>query len=162
MTIPKQTAGLLAWLAVTFAAAAIGGIASSSAGSFYEQLNRPAWAPASSLFAPVWTVLYFLQAVGAWIVWRAGGFRAAARPLTLYLVQLVANSLWTWLFFAWRQGALALAEIVVLWVLIVATIVGFWRIRPLAGALLLPYLAWVTFAAALTYSVWQLNPRILG
>ena len=162
MPIAKQVAGLLAWLVVSFAAAAVGGIASANAGSLYEQLNRPPWAPPASLFAPVWTILYLLQAVSAWLVWRARGFRGGAVPLILFLVQLVANALWTWLFFAWRQGALALAEIILLWVLILATIVGFWRIRALAGALLVPYLLWVTFATALTYAIWQRNPGLLG
>ena len=160
--IATQTAGLLAWVVVSFAAAAIGSIASANSGVFYQQLNRPSWAPPASLFAPVWTVLYLLQAFGAWLVWRARGFRGAAVPLTLFLVQLAANALWTWLFFAWRQGALALAEILLLWILIVATIIGFWRVRPLAGALLVPYLLWVSFATALTYAIWQLNPGLLG
>ena len=162
MTIAKQIAGLVAWLAVTFAAAAVGSVASANAGSFYEQLSRPTWAPPAWLFAPVWTVLYLLQAIGAWLIWRARGFRGAVGPLSLFLVQLAANALWTWLFFAWRQGGLALAEIIVLWVLILATMIGFWRIRALAGALLLPYLLWVTFATALTYAMWRLNLQLLS
>ncbi|NUM78982.1 tryptophan-rich sensory protein [candidate division KSB1 bacterium] len=82
--------------------------------------------------------------------------------LLLFLIQLAVNALWTWLFFVWRQGALAFIEIVILWALILATIVAFWRVRPLAGILLLPYLAWVTFAAALTYATWRLNPQLLA
>jgi tryptophan-rich sensory protein len=100
--------------------------------------------------------------IAAWLVWRAGGFRAARTALGLFLVQLVLNALWSWLFFGWHLGALAFADIVLLWVLIVATLVAFWRIRALAGALLIPYLLWVGFASMLNYSVWQLNPRILG
>ena len=100
--------------------------------------------------------------IAAWLVWRVGGFRAARLALTLFLVQLALNALWTWLFFSWHRGALAFAEILVLWVLIVATLIAFWRIRPLAGALLILYLLWVSFASALTYTVWQLNPQILG
>ena len=130
--------------------------------TFYQQLVRPDWAPPAWLFAPVWTVLYSLIGVAAWLVWRVGGFRAARTALTLFLVQLVVNALWSWLFFGWHLGGLALADILVLWVLIVATIVAFWRVAPLAGALLIPYLLWVSFAAALNHSVWQLNPRILG
>lgn len=158
----KQILGLVGWLALSFLTAAIGGGASVRAGDFYTQLARPGWAPPSWLFGPVWTVLYVLMGIAAWMVWRERGFGAARSALTLFLVQLALNALWTWLFFVWRQGALAFAEIVLLWILIVATLVAFWRARPLAGALLVPYLVWVTFAAALTWAVWRLNPAILG
>lgn len=164
MTLPrrKQIIGLVAWLAVSFIVAAIGSAASIQAGPFYTQLIRPEWAPAPNLFGPVWTILYALMGIAAWLVWRVGGFRAARTALTLFLVQLVVNALWSWLFFGWHLGGLAFADIVPLWVLIVATLIAFWRVRPLAGALLIPYLLWVSFASALNYSVWQLNPQILG
>ena len=100
--------------------------------------------------------------IAAWLVWRVGGFRAAKSALTLFLVQLALNALWSWLFFGWHWGAFAFADILLLWALIVATLISFWRIRPLAGALLVPYLLWVSFASALNYSVWQLNPQVLG
>jgi tryptophan-rich sensory protein len=100
--------------------------------------------------------------IAAWLVWREGGFRAAGSALVLFLVQLALNALWSWLFFGWHRGAQAFADILLLWALILATLVAFWRIRPLAGVLLLPYLLWVSFAAVLNYSVWQLNPEILG
>jgi tryptophan-rich sensory protein len=158
----KQALGLLGWLAVSFVAAALGGVASANAGAFYRELARPAWAPPAWLFAPVWSVLYLLMGIAAWLVWRERGFRGAAVALTLFVVQLAANAVWTWLFFAWRQGALAFGEILVLWALILGTIVAFARVRPIAGALLLPYLAWVTFAAALTFATWQRNPQLLG
>lgn len=158
----RQIVGLVAWLAVSGIAAAAGGAASIRAGPFYTQLARPEWAPPPSIFGPVWTILYALMGIAAWLVWRAGGFRAARFALTLFLVQLALNALWTWLFFGWQQGALAFADILVLWALIVATLIAFWRIRPLAGALLVPYLLWVSFAAALNYAVWQLNPQALG
>ena len=82
--------------------------------------------------------------------------------LTLFVAQLAVNALWSWLFFAWHRGAGAFADIVLLWLLIVATVIGFWRVRALAGVLLLPYLAWVSFASALNFAVWQLNPQVLG
>lgn len=157
-----QLFGLFGWLILAFAAAAIGGFASSGAGAFYEQLVRPDWAPPGWLFAPVWSVLYLFMGIAAWLVWRTGGFRGAPFPLAFFLVQLAANVLWSWLFFAWKLGAFAFWEILVLWALILGTTIGFWRIRPLAGALLAPYLFWVTFAAALTYSVWQRNPQLLS
>ena len=119
--------GLLGWLAVCFAAAALGGFASASAGDFYRQLVRPDWAPPAWLFGPAWTVLYLLMAVSAWLVWRDGGFRRRGVALTLFLVQLAINALWTWLFFVWRLGALAFGEIVLLWALICAR-------RSLSGA----------------------------
>jgi translocator protein len=158
----KPITGLIAWLSVSFLAALIGGAASIHAGSFYMQIVRPAWAPPPDVFGPVWTVLYALMGVAAWLVWRVGGFRAARTALILFLAQLAANALWSWLFFGWHAGALAFADIILLWVLIVATLVAFWRVRPSAGTLLIPYLLWVSFASALNYSVWQLNPRVLG
>lgn len=158
----KQTLGLLGWLLLVFTAAAIGGLASAQAGAFYTGLIRPDWAPPGWLFGPVWSVLYALMGVSAWLVWRARGFTGARTALLLFIAQLGVNALWTWLFFVWHQGSLAFAEILLLWVMIVATIILFWRISKVAGALLLPYLAWVTFAAALTYAIWQRNPGLLG
>ena len=158
----KQILGFVAWLAVSFVAAAVGSAASIRAGRFYAQLVRPEWAPPPEVFGPVWTVLYALMGIAAWLVWRVGGFRAARTALTLFLVQLAVNALWSWLFFGWQLGSAAFADIVLLWVLIIATLVAFWRVRPLAGVLLIPYLLWVSFASALNYSVWQLNPQVLG
>jgi tryptophan-rich sensory protein len=100
--------------------------------------------------------------VSAWLVWRERGFAGARAALALFIVQLAVNALWSWLFFAWRLGGAAFAEVLLLWCLIVATAIAFRRIRPLAAVLLLPYLAWVTFAAALTFAVWRLNPALLG
>ena len=164
MTVPKakQLIGLVAWLVICFVVAGLGSAASLQAGSFYMELVRPDWAPPPSIFGPVWTALYAIMGIAAWLVWRINGFRSARTALALFLVQLLLNALWSWLFFAWHLGALAFADILLLWVLIVATIVSFWRIQPLAGALLIPYLLWVSFASALNYSVWQLNPHILG
>lgn len=158
----RQLIGLTVWLAAAFITAGIGGVATMSAGSFYSQLVRPDWAPPGWLFGPVWTALFVMMGVAAWLVWRIGGFRGARTALTLFLVQLAFNALWSWLFFAWQLGALAFAEIVLLWALILATLVTFWQIRPLAGALLVPYLLWVTFASALSFTMWRQNPLILG
>jgi tryptophan-rich sensory protein len=157
-----QVRGLVGWLVVSFGAAAIGAVATTSAGAFYDQLTRPGWAPPASVFGPVWTVLYLLMGIAAWLVWRERGFRGARLALGLFLTQLALNALWSWLFFAWQRGAWALGEVLLLWLVIVATVAAFWRIRPLAGMLLLPYLAWVTFAAALTYALLQRNPAALS
>ena len=158
----KQILGLIGWLMVCFGTSAIGAIASIHAKSFYTQLAQPAWAPPPSLFGPVWTVLYALMAIAAWLVWLSGGFRSNFIAFSFFLGQLVLNGLWSWLFFAGHQGALAFADIVLLWILIVFTLISFWRVRPIAGVLLIPYLLWVSFASALNYSIWQLNPQVLG
>jgi tryptophan-rich sensory protein len=160
--VKHQVVGLSGWLLASYLAAAVGGLASIRAGAFYAQLARPDWAPPAHVFGPVWTVLYALMGIAAWLVWRVAGFRDARTPLVLFLVQLVVNALWSWLFFAWHLGGAALADILLLWVLVVATLVAFWRVRPLAGALLVPYLLWISFAMALNRSVWQLNPQLLG
>lgn len=162
MRTSEQLLGLAGWMAVAFAAAAVGAAASIEAGSFYAELARPAWAPPGSVFGPVWTVLYALMGVAAWLVWRRGGFRAARGALTLFLLQLVPNALWSWLFFAWHRGALAFGDVLLLWLLVLATLIAFWRVRPLAGALLVPYLAWVSFATILSRAIWRLNPQSLG
>ncbi|HIE1097623.1 MULTISPECIES: tryptophan-rich sensory protein [Stenotrophomonas] len=157
----SQALGLLGWFAVTFAAAALGAWASASAASFYASLTLPAWAPPASVFGPVWTLLYAMMAVAAWLVWRERGWRGARPALTLYLVQLAVNALWSWLFFGWKLGALAFADILVLIVLVCATILAFLRIQRGAAMLLLPYLAWISFASALNFAVWRANPGIL-
>lgn len=157
----NQYSALALSLFVAFVAAATGGAGSAGAGEFYEQMQLPAWAPPGWLFAPVWTILYFLMAIAAWLAWRAADWPQTRPALSLYLTQLLVNSLWSWLFFAWRLGGVAFTEILLLIVLLSGTVVLFYRLRPLAGLLMLPYLAWVCFAAVLNYSVWQLNPAML-
>jgi translocator protein len=163
---PRFTAhtwlALAGWLALTFATAAIGGVASVQAPAFYAQLTQPSWSPPPGVFGPVWTVLYAVMAIAAWLVWREPASGARRRTLTLFCLQLVLNGLWSWLFFAWHLGAWALADIALLWLTVAATLTGFWRIKPLAGALLVPYLAWISFAAALNVTLWRMNPQLLG
>ncbi|KPG80840.1 sensory protein [Stenotrophomonas maltophilia] len=156
-----QISGFLGWLAITFAAAALGAWASSSAASFYASLALPAWAPPAGVFGPVWTLLYTLMAVAAWWVWRERGWRGARPALLLYLLQLAVNALWSWLFFGWKLGALAFADILLLIALVCATIVRFARVSRIAAVMLLPYLAWIVFACALNYAVWRANPALL-
>jgi len=157
----RSILGFIVILGVTLIAAAVGGWASANAPGFYALLNKPAWAPPAAVFGPVWTVLYLLMAIAAWLVWKKGRKQEVRKALWFYLVQLVVNTFWTWFFFAWRQGGWALAEIVVLWVLILLTIIAFYRVRPLAGVLLFPYLVWVGFAAVLNAVLWRLNPELL-
>jgi benzodiazapine receptor len=161
-SLKAQLLGLVGWLVATFAAGGVGAIASARAAEFYGELSLPSWAPPASLFGPVWSVLYLFMAVAAWLVWRERGFKGAAIALWLFVVQLIANALWTWLFFVLQNGALATTEILVLWLLVAATIARFWPIHRLAALLLVPYLAWVGFASALTLSAWRLNPAVLG
>lgn len=162
MTPFKQTLGLAAFLLLSFATATLGSVASINAAGFYAQLQQPAWAPPGWLFGPVWTVLFLLMAVAAWLVWRRHGVAGARLALGLFGAQLVANALWSWLFFAWRLGGPAFAEVLLLWALIAATLAAFWKLQRLAAWLLVPYLAWVSFAALLNLTLWRLNPTLLG
>ncbi|HID8535453.1 TPA: TspO/MBR family protein [Stenotrophomonas maltophilia] len=157
----SRVMGLLGWGGVTFAAAAVGAWASTSAASFYATLALPAWAPPVSVFGPVWSLLYAMMAIAAWLVWRERGWRNAQPALALYLVQLAANALWSWLFFGWKLGALAFVDILVLITLVCATIVAFARLHRGAAVMLLPYLAWISFASALNFAVWRANPGLL-
>ncbi len=161
LSLSRQVGGLILWLTAAYTTAVVGAIASINASDFYAQLIRPEWAPPAWLFGPVWTVLYALMGISAWLVWRAKGLSGAHWPLIFFVAQLIANSLWSWLFFAWRQGALAFFEVMILWCLIAGTIFFFWRVSRFAAMLLLPYLIWVTFAVALTLSIWRLNPTLL-
>jgi tryptophan-rich sensory protein len=159
--LPALLLAFAAVFVITFAAAGIGAAASVNAGRFYIDLNRPAWAPSPAVFGPVWTVLYTLIALAAFLVVREAGWRLALVPLSVYVLQLALNAVWTWLFFKWRLGGAAFLDIIVLFVLVAVTAWLFRGVKPLAGVLLLPYLAWVGFASALTWSVWRLNPGVL-
>lgn len=150
---------LAGWLLLTFLTGALGALGSADAPTFYALLDKPAWAPPAGVFGPVWTLLYLLMGTAAWLVWRSPGPTRLA--IGLFVAQLAANALWSWLFFAWHRGALAAVEVLVLLALIAATVAAFWRIRRAAALLLLPYLAWVTFASALTWSIWRRNPGLL-
>ena len=126
--------------------------------TWYTTLQKPSFNPPSWLFGPVWTVLYLLMGIAAYLVWAKGwtvpGVKTA---LFVFALQLVLNSLWSILFFGVRQPGWAFMEIVVLWAAIVVTIVLFWKISRTAAFLLVPYILWVSFAAVLNYSLWRLN-----
>jgi translocator protein len=160
LTDPSSPAGarwlaLAGWIALSFVPALIGQQVSSP--DWYRTLDRPAWSPPSAVFGPVWTALYAAMGVAAWLVWRERARRAVGAALTLFVLQLVPNAAWSWLFFGLNRMDLAFADIVLLWVLIVAMIAAFWSIRRLAALLLVPYLLWVTFAAALNLALWRMN-----
>jgi len=148
---------LAAFVGACFLAAGVGSVWSpqrQETSAWYDSLRRPAFTPPGWLFGPVWTVLYFLMALAAWLVWRKAGF---GRPVAIFAVQLALNACWTVLFFGLRRPDLAFAEIVILWAAIVATMVTFARVCRPAAWLLAPYLAWVSFAAVLNAAFWRLN-----
>jgi len=148
----KTALTYFAFIAIAFGASLIG--AMYPPGAWYESLQKPPLNPPNWIFGPVWTLLYIGMGVAAAFVWRSS---QRALPIGLWFAQLLLNAVWSWLFFGLHRTGLAFAEILVLWSLILATTLAFWRVRPLAGALLLPYLAWVGFAAWLNWGLWQLN-----
>lgn len=147
--------GLVGWLALCFAAAALGGF--FMPGEWYAQLQKPSWNPPSWVFGPAWTALYTMMAIAAWLVWQRGGFAEQRVALNLFLLQLLFNAAWSPLFFGLRNPALALVDIVLLWLALLATLLNFWGRSRVAGAVLIPYLAWVSFATALNFALWRLN-----
>jgi translocator protein len=154
----QKWGSLLVIVLLTFGAS-VGGsaVTESQPGSWYAQLDKPAFNPPSWLFGPVWTVLYLMMSVAAWRIWRRYG-TAAAGALGLFAVQLALNFGWSFIFFGMQEIGLALAEIIVYALVILATIVVFYRRDRIAGLLLVPLLAWVLFAAALNFAIWRLNP----
>jgi len=151
----RQTLALIGWLALCFAAS--GTAVFVSIGGWYSSLNKPSWNPPPWIFGPVWSLLYMMMAVAAWLVWREGGWKRNGRTLGLFLLQWLLNALWTPLFFGMHRSGLAFAEIIMLWIVLAATLRLFWRVSKVAGVLLVPYLAWVSLAAALNFAIWRLN-----
>lgn len=154
----SSTVGLLGFIAACFLAALTGAL--FRPGDWYERLAKPSWRPPNRLFAPVWTILYLMIAISGWLVWLESGFVGAALPLAIYALQLLVNAAWTPLVFGLHRLDLGFFDIVLVWVLIIATILLFYPIDAGAAALLIPYLGWVTFAAALNFAVWRLNPSV--
>jgi len=137
----------------------LGGVATASAiPTWYQGLNKPAWNPPNWVFGPVWTLLYILMGVAAWLVWRQGWDNLPVRvALAIFGAQLLLNLFWSLIFFGLRSPGWAVLEIVILWGFVLATTVQFYRLDSIAGLLLIPYQLWVTFAAVLNAAVWQLN-----
>lgn len=148
---------LAGFLVASYAAAAIGSFAMQDWQPWYDALAKPSWTPPGALIGAVWMVLYGLMGVAAWLVWRERGWQGARVALGLWSVQLVLNALWTPLFFGAKLLGVAFAELVVLWLAILATTVAFARVRRTAAWLLVPYLAWVAFAGALNLTIWRMN-----
>ncbi len=147
--------GAFVVLILTFGAASVG--SRFPAGRWYATLSKPGWNPPNWLFGPVWGILYILMAIAAWLVWRKMDLAGAGLALGLYAVQLGFNAAWSWLFFGRKQLGWALVEILMLLLAILATLIAFWRIDPISGYLLLPYLLWVAFASFLNFTLWRMN-----
>lgn len=139
----------------------IGGTASfataSSVSSWYVTLEKPFFSPPNWVFGPVWTLLYILMGVSSYVVYKAPNSGARRLGLDTYAIMLGLNFLWSFLFFGFQMPGLAFIEIIILWFFILSMIVFFYRVKPIAGLLQLPYLAWVTFATALNGAIWWLN-----
>lgn len=151
----KLVWGMCGWLLVCFAVASLGAV--FTPGEWYAALRKPAWNPPGWVFGPVWSALYTMMALAAWLAWKSGGFTAQRRALALFLAQLVLNAAWTPLFFGMHLPGVAFAEILLLWLAIAATLLAFWPVSRVAAWLLVPYLAWVSFAAVLNGTLWRLN-----
>jgi tryptophan-rich sensory protein len=147
---------MVAFFAMVFVAALSGGY--FRPGAWYRDLTKPSWNPPDFLFPIAWTILYGMMAFAAWFVWEAVGWPAAAVPIGFWMAQLVFNALWSALFFGMRRMDYALVDVVFLWLSIAACIATFWPISQLAAWLMVPYLAWVSFAAFLNLTILRLNP----
>lgn len=159
-----NTIKLVISIATPLAVGGLSGFATArGVADWYPTLTKPSFNPPTWVFGPAWTLLYIMMGVAAFLVWRQGlesdGVKIA---LTVFGIQLALNGLWSILFFGMQAPGLALAEIIVLWIAIGVTTVLFWRVVPAAGALLLPYWGWVSFATVLNASLWWLNRPTVG
>ena len=153
----RQIAGLVVSLLIVFGIATLGGFLTNlSVATWYPSLDKPSWTPSGATIGSVWTILYTFMGIAAWIVWRSGS-GGRQRPLAIYALQLLLNAGWSALFFGLRSPGLALLEIGILWLAILATSVTFWKVSKLAGVLMVPYLIWVGFAGVLNALIWKMN-----
>jgi benzodiazapine receptor len=154
----RQAIALAVSVGICLGAAAIGSVLTTpSLHPWYATLPKPAWTPPNWLFGPVWTTLYLCMAVAAWLVWRQAGFSPARLPLTLFVIQLALNVVWSGIFFRLRLPGAAFLEVVLLWLFILLTATAFWPVSRTASWLLVPYLTWVAYAAALNAAIWRMN-----
>lgn len=154
----QKWAALLAFLIVCLGAGGLGAFATTpEIDGWYRTVVKPTWNPPNWVFGPVWTSLYVIMAVAAWLVWTSGDLKKTRVPLSLFGLQLILNLAWSWIFFNAHQIGWALFEILILWGFIAATTWSFFPRSKLAGCLMLPYLAWVTFASVLNFALWKLN-----
>ena len=157
-TRAKQAIGLIVFIVVCLGAGGLGAIATTpEIDGWYKTITKPTWNPPDYVFGPVWTTLFITMAIAGWLVWKPAGFKAVMVPLSLFGIQLVLNVAWSWVFFGLHQPGWAVIEIIVLWAVILATTVTFFRSSKVAGWLMVPYLAWVSFASVLNFVIWRLN-----
>jgi tryptophan-rich sensory protein len=156
--IKKYLLPLLVLFLITFSAAFLGSFFTrKSISNWYQFLKKPSFAPPNWLFAPFWALLYILMAIAAFIIYKNKGRGGAFSVLKFYFFQLILNALWSIIFFGLRNPFLAFIEIIFLWLIILLTLIKFYKVEKIAGLLLLPYLFWVTFATILNFSIWLLN-----
>ncbi len=154
----KQIAALFVFVTVSFAAPGVSAVLSvSGPGDWYRDLNKPWFNPPNWVFGPVWTLLYCVMGVAAWLVWRKGNTQFLVWPLGLFFLQLVFNALWTPLFFGMHEPGFALLDIIALWLAIAAAMIAFYPVSRVAACLFIPYWLWVSFATVLNTAVWWLN-----
>ncbi len=152
----KNIVGLIAWVAVSFSAGWFG--SQFKPGIWYQELGKPGWTPPSLVFPVAWSLLYMIMGVSAWLVWeRRPTHPMVPLAITVFIVQLILNALWSWIFFGYHEIGWAFFEMAGLWVAVALTIGLFWRVSSTAGFLLIPYLTWVTFALALNGAIWRRN-----
>jgi len=153
----SQVAVLGAFLAICLGAGALGSVATApQIPTWYASLSKPPWNPPSWVFAPVWTSLYMMMGAAAWLVWRRVG-TPFNQVFFWFWIQLVLNTIWSFIFFGLERPGWAFAEIILLWLSIAATLWAFRKCSRLAALLLIPYLGWVSFAACLNFTIWSLN-----
>jgi len=154
----RQLAMLAFLLVICFGTAAFGAaLTAVSVRTWYPTLSKPAWTAPDWVFGPVWTTLYFLMALAAWLVWRRTGWSTGRAALGLFAVQLVLNAAWSPLFFGLHSPGIALVDIILLWAAMAATLWSFGRISAATASLFVPYLIWVSYATALNWAIWRLN-----
>lgn len=158
LTASQQVCGLIGFIALCFSAAGLGAAATAtSVRGWYQTIVKPAWNPPDWLFGPVWSALYLLMGIAAWLVWRRSGWSGSRTALNWFSLQLILNVLWSVLFFGLRRPDWALIEILLLWAAILITWRAF-KVRSTAAAwLFTPYLLWTTFAVTLNFALWRLN-----
>ena len=158
MNSHNQWLGLLLFTAICLLVEGLSGaMMAHTVPGWYAGLKKPSWTPPAWVFGPVWTFLYLTMAVAAWLVWSKLGLSGASTPLILFGVQLILNFAWSWIFFGLHLPGIGFLDIVLLWLAILATLIAFWHVTPAAGWLLVPYLAWVTYAATLNFAIWRSN-----
>jgi benzodiazapine receptor len=155
MNTSKQVCGLVVFLLLCLGVGFLGSLATTpNIDGWYSDIQKPSWTPPNAVFAPVWTALYILMAISAWMIWRMAETKRGI-PLFLFFLQLILNAVWSWVFFGMQSPSAGMIDIVALWFVILAMIIAFWKINPLAGIIMIPYLLWVSFASALNFAIMQ-------